>query len=141
MKMRAQYSSSAKYKNKGTLVSSIGAGYMLLVCFIGGESLDVNKVITKVLNIRLFDGWKKSIIDLKFELMVLSQFTLCAKLKSNKPNFHEAEKHEVAKSHFDNFVKGLKQAYIEDKVKCGIFGSSIDINVDLDGPCTIILDL
>ena len=54
---------------------------------------DLNYIANKILKIRLFEdeknsSWKKSVKDLELELLIVSQFTLYGKLKSNKPDFH-----------------------------------------------------
>lgn len=121
------------------VVSSIYAGYMLLVCFKRGDVIETAQVVKKVIEVKLFDSWKKDVRELGLELMVLSQFTLYAGLKKKNPSFHDAEKHDVAKGNFDQLVNAFKAVY-GDAVKCGLFGTKLDIDVALDGPCTIIMD-
>lgn len=81
-----------------------------------------------------------SVIDQKYELLVVSQFTLYHKLKGNKPDFHNARDHEEAKEIYLNFVQTLKDEYAEDKVQMGAFGEYMSVDLSNDGPVTIALD-
>jgi len=54
---------------------------------------DMKYIANKILKIRLFEDeggsmWRKSIQDLQLEVLLVSQFTLYAKMKANKPDFH-----------------------------------------------------
>lgn len=124
----------------GAPVSSIEDGYTILVCFRRGEKDNIEGVAAKVLGLQLFDSWRKNIADQGMELMVLSQFTLHARVKGRKPSFHAAEERSVASDKFDALVRAFQNAYSKERVKCGLFGASLEISTVLAGPCTIILD-
>jgi D-tyrosyl-tRNA(Tyr) deacylase len=72
-----------------------------LVCLIGlktgDQTSDVEMIAKKVLNSRLFSGqesgtpsWKQSVVDVKGEVLCISQFTLYGRLKAAKPDFTRA---------------------------------------------------
>lgn len=124
----------------GVPVSSIEDGYTILVCFKQGEKDNMEGVVAKVLGLKLFDSWRRNIADQGMELMVLSQFTLYARVKGKKPSFHEAEERNIASVKFEALVRAFQNAYNKERVKCGLFGASLEISTVLEGPCTIILD-
>lgn len=126
---------------EGSPVSSIGPGYVMLVCFRSGVAENLDKVVKKVLEMRMFDSWNKSLCDMGFELMVLSQFTLYAQLKGRKPSFHHAEERGAAKELFAELISRFRECYCSSNVKSGVFGACLEIETALDGPCTVVLDL
>jgi len=85
-------------------VSEIGKGLCILVGISGEDTpADADIICKKLLNMRLFDEptnddsgkrWCKSVKDLDYEILLVSQFTLYAKLNGNKPDFHYAMKAE-----------------------------------------------
>ena len=82
----------------------------------------------------------KSVMDLNYELLIVSQFTLYHKMKGNKPDFHNARDHEEAKQMYLEFIQMLKDNYDETKVQTGAFGQFMDVQLHNDGPVTIALD-
>ena len=82
----------------------------------------------------------KSIIDINGSVLVVSQFTLAANLKSgNRPDFRGAMEPKQAKLLFDHLVQLMKNKNIDTKT--GIFGSNMKLNICNDGPVTIPLDI
>ena len=82
----------------------------------------------------------KSIIDINGSVLVVSQFTLAANLKSgNRPDFRGAMEPKKAKLLFDHLVQLMKNKNIDTKT--GIFGSNMKLNICNDGPVTIPLDI
>ena len=79
-------------------------------------------------------------MDLNYELLIVSQFTLYHKMKGNKPDFHNARDHEEAKQMYLEFIQMLKDNYDETKVQTGAFGQFMDVQLHNDGPVTIALD-
>lgn len=141
MKAVIQRVKKCAVRREDELVSSIGPGCVVLVCFKRTEAVDLDKAAKKMLEMRLFDSWTKSLEEMEFELMILSQFTLYAQLKGRKPSFHLAEERSLAKSLFTEFIARLKRRYCAEKVKSGIFGAKLEIEATLDGPCTIVYEL
>ena len=91
---------------------------------------------------RLFDdgdkSWAKTIVDVKGEILVVSQFTLYGFLKGNKPDFHFAMANKPAETMYIDFIRKLTEKY--NHVQTGFFGEMMKVNIENDGPCTIILD-
>ena len=116
--------------------SEIGPG---LVALVGihkddGEA-DVAKMAKKLLKIRLFDEWEHSVVSAEKELLCLSQFTLFARFKGQRPSFHLA--HREAIDLWDYFLQCISQEYA---VKSGVYAAMTQVELVNDGPVTVILD-
>lgn len=118
-----------------------------LIVFLGVSTTDteeeVNKVSEKLLKLRIFPNEdKKMDLDIgsvKGEILLIPQFTLLGSLKgNNRPDFSAAAGKEPANALFELFADKLKKAGI--LVEKGYFGEHMDIQIDLAGPVTIILD-
>ncbi|KAJ3122566.1 D-tyrosyl-tRNA(Tyr) deacylase [Nowakowskiella sp. JEL0407] len=101
----------------------------------------------KLMNIRLFEDpksakpWSKSAKDLSLEILCVSQFTLYGYvLKGNKPDFHLAMKSDLSREYYSNFLNRMKELYHPEKVKDGVFGAMMQVDICNDGPVTIQLD-
>ena len=117
-----------------------------LCVLLGVEHGDVSKdaqwMAKKLSNLRIFadDGGKMnlSILDTKGELLLISQFTLVADCsQGNRPSFIGAAKPEVAKPLLEEVRRLLDEC--EVPVKCGVFGSMMRVEIENDGPTTIVL--
>ena len=71
---------------------------------------------------------------------VVSQFTLYAVLKGNKPDFHNAMGSGTSEAFFNNFVEMVKSGYETERVKEGLFGADMKVSLTNDGPVTLNLD-
>ncbi|XP_075234837.1 D-aminoacyl-tRNA deacylase [Lycorma delicatula] len=147
--MRAviQRVTSANVSVNGDLISAINHGLCVLLSISRNDTQqDMDYMVNKILNIRLFDDeernrrWAKSVKDRNYEILCISQITLYHTLKGNKPDFHLAMQPDLSRSMFDDFIKQLKSAYIEDKIKEGVFGEYMSVNIQNDGPVTIHLE-
>ena len=80
-----------------------------------------------------------SIRDINGSILLISQFTLCADLKSGKrPGFSKAAKFEEAETIYNYFINQLKKESI--KYETGVFGAAMDVSLINDGPFTLILN-
>ena len=135
---------SACVNISGRLHTSIKKG---LVLFLGVEKTDkkddVDKILKKVLGLRVFNDKNNkinlSIRDVNGSILLISQFTLCADLKSGKrPGFTKAAKSEEAEIIYNYFIDQLKKGPI--KYETGVFGATMDVSLINDGPFTLILN-
>jgi D-tyrosyl-tRNA(Tyr) deacylase len=125
-------------------VGRIGQG---LVVFLGVASGDTEKdaqyLAQKIVNLRLFSdeggNFNLSALDIKSELLVVSQFTLLAGTrKGRRPDFIEAAPPVQAEELFDYFVEQTRATGL--KVATGRFQAYMQVEIHNDGPVTIMLD-
>jgi len=118
-----------------------------LIVFLGVSKSDTNseviKISEKLLKLRIFQGQdQKMNLDIKSvggEILLISQFTLLGNLKgNNRPDFANAAEKELASNLYEQFADKLTEAGV--RVTKGYFGEHMKIQVDLNGPVTIILD-
>ena len=143
MKIVVQRSLESSVKVDSKVIGSIQSGLVLFVCL---ESKDLDQSIIngiqKILALRIFsdeDGrMNKSIIDVKGEILAISQFTLSWDgRKGNRPSFDGSMKPEVAKEMFERFCEELSK-FVE--VSKGAFGESMEVSIINDGPVTFHLE-
>ena len=84
--------------------------------------------------------WASNVVQNDYGLLVVSQFTLYAKMKGNKPDFHDALDGDQARILFDKLVNRLRQKYKADRIHTGAFGQYMNVGLVNDGPVTIIWD-
>lgn len=73
-------------------------------------------------------------------MLVVSQFTLYAIMKGNRPDFHTAMEPVQARELYELFVQELRNNYIADRIQIGAFGQYMNINLVNDGPVTINIE-
>ena len=145
MRVVVQRVSQSSVIIESDIVSSISKGLLILLGVENNDTLDdVNWLIRKIINLRIFtdiDGkMNNSIIDVKGDIIVVSQFTLHAKTKKgNRPSYINAAQPKIAIPLYENFVQVLKS---ESKlnVLTGEFGADMKVSLTNDGPVTIIID-
>ncbi len=103
----------------------------------------LSKIVEKTLKLRIFEDengkTNLSLADVGGELLIVSQFTLYADCKKgNRPSFTKACEPVLAEHLYEEFVL-MCRSQIES-VKTGIFGADMKIELENDGPFTIILD-
>ncbi|CAF1370268.1 unnamed protein product [Adineta steineri] len=129
------------------LISSIDRGLCVLIGIANDdEQTDIDYIVKKLLAIRLWssiDGsknWARNVVESDYSLLCVSQFTLHATLKGTKPDFHLSMSGEQSKILYEKLLNQLKQSYKSDKIFDGQFGAMMNVNIENDGPVTIILD-
>lgn len=144
MKVVVQRSKSSKVTINNKVNGSIDKGYVLLVGFTHGDTKEiVNKMINKILNLRIFEDENEKmnlgLKDVGGELLIISQFTLYADCsEGNRPSFVNAAKPDMANKLYEYFCEECKKNEI--KVEKGIFGADMKVSLLNDGPVTIILE-
>ena len=124
-------------------VGSIAKGLLLYVCVEHGDDTSlIPKIVSKITHLRLFpdDGGKMnlSIIDIKGELLVVSQFTLCADLRrGNRPSFDNACAPEKAKAIYEELCQSLSGVV---HTQTGVFGASMEVVSTNSGPVTFLYE-
>ncbi len=124
--------------------SEIGQGYVIFLGIYQEDTeKEVEKLAEKITNLRIMADeagkMNRSILDVKGELLVVSQFTLTADLTfGRRPSFIKAKEPKEAEKLYDLFVEKLKNKGIG--VKTGKFGEMMDIEILNSGPVTIIID-
>ena len=125
--------------------NEIGQGILVLLGIeMADEMSDVDWLVNKVLNLRIFDDdngvMNKSLLDVNGELMIVSQFTLMAATKKgNRPSYIKAASHEHAIPLYESFIKKAG-SLLESKIVTGTFGAMMRVVLENDGPVTILID-
>ncbi|HID66571.1 MAG TPA: D-tyrosyl-tRNA(Tyr) deacylase [Aquificaceae bacterium] len=131
-------------KVNGKIVGKIGKGLNILLGIGKGDTEeDIKKLVNKILNLRIFENeegkFHYSVLDIKGEVLVISQFTLYANVKKGRrPSFEEAEEPKRAKELYEKFIDEIKKSGL--KVETGVFGAMMDVFIENWGPVTIIID-
>ena len=125
--------------------SSIGMGFLILLG-IGKDDTeeDINWLVKKIIGLRIFDDemgvMNRSIMDIKSEILVVSQFTLMASYKKgNRPSWIHAAPHELSIPLYNRFCDALSEA-MGKPVGTGEFGADMKVELLNDGPVTICMD-
>ena len=110
----------------------------------GDGKAQAEQLAAKIAKLRVFcdDAGKMNLstLDCKGEILVVSQFTLCADLKKgNRPAFTPAAPPELAQVLVDYFCTCLQREGVEN-VQTGVFGAHMHVQLLNDGPVTMIMD-
>lgn len=143
MKLVVMRSKKSSVSVENETIGTIEHGLMILVGISVDDTLeDVQKLVGKVLNLRIFDDetgvMNKSILDVGGSVLSISQFTLLADTKKgNRPSYIKAMKGEQAIVLYNEFNKILSERV---PVETGKFGADMQVSILNDGPITIIMD-
>ena len=145
MRIVIQRVSHAQVKVAGEVVGDIGQGLLVLLGIENEENpSDLKWLVNKLLNLRIFNDKNQvmnlSLLDIKGELMVISQFTLIAATKKgNRPSYIRAARHETAIPLYEQFLL-LAEEQLGRKVAKWVFGAEMKVSLTNDGPVTIVID-
>ena len=129
----------------GKIKSQIGNGMLVLVGIEDRDTQeDIEWLTKKIANLRIFDDengvMNRSVIDVKGEVMVVSQFTLHASTKKgNRPSYIHASKPDIAIPMYEAFCTEM-ELQIGKEVQTGTFGADMKVELLNDGPVTISID-
>ena len=127
------------------IYSQINGGLVVLVGVThDDDDNDIEWLAKKIVNLRIFNDDKnimnKSLIDVSGELMIVSQFTLHAQTKKgNRPSYIEAANGDIAEKIYKSLILEIENKY-NLKPKTGKFGADMKVELENDGPVTIIID-
>lgn len=144
MRTLLQRVSKASVTVNGKVISQIGDGLLILLGVGHGDGEEQARFLAeKVANLRIFEDdhgqMNLSVLDVKGEAIVVSQFTLYADArKGRRPSFSDAALPEVAEPLVDRFVELLKGHGVRTQI--GKFGEHMEVEIHNNGPVTIWLE-
>jgi D-aminoacyl-tRNA deacylase len=143
MRALVQRVSSASVSIEGATVGAIGPGLLILVCAMtGDDTATATALAAKIARLRIFrdDGGRMnlSLRDVSGSALVVSQFTLAADLRGNRPGFSTAAPPDEGRRLYEAFAAAL--AGLGVPVATGVFGADMAVSLTNDGPVTIWLD-
>ena len=144
MKLVIQRVNHASVTVEGTVIGKIGKG---LLVFLGvgqdDTKADADKYVKKLLGLRIFEDeagkTNLSLKDVEGELLLVSQFTLYADCShGNRPSFTNAGKPQLAEELYEYMIAECKKQV--GVVETGEFGADMKVELENDGPFTIVLE-
>lgn len=145
MKAVIQRVTRASVTVDGNITGEIGKGFLVLLGIVDGDGEEEMKLLAKkVAQIRIFtdenDKMNLSLDKVDGEVLVVSQFTLCADVShGRRPSFIGSAPPAVANELYEKFCDELL-SYGVKKVAKGIFGADMAVELINDGPVTIIMN-
>ena len=145
MKVVIQRANHASVSVDEKLISSINKGLLILVGIEESDNLeDIKWLSNKITQLRIFNDsegiMNLSVKEIDGEILAISQFTLHAKTKKgNRPSYVQAAKPEISIPLYEQFIEQLS-IDLGKKIKTGTFGAYMKVNLENDGPVTIIID-
>lgn len=133
----------ASVEIEGKITGQIGKGYLVLLG-VGPEDTEeiTEKLAEKVMNLRVFEDeagkMNLNLEQVEGQLLVISQFTLYADLKSRRPGFSKAAKPSLANPLYQYFIKACRARGFH--VEEGEFGADMKVSSINDGPVTLLFD-
>ena len=123
----------------------VGRGILVLVGIEQGDGAqDIAWLTGKIARLRIFNDDKGimnlSLQDIGGEILIVSQFTLCASIKKgNRPYYGKAAEPETAIPLYTTFIQAMEKE-LGKPVATGEFGAYMQISLENDGPVTILMD-
>ena len=129
----------------GKIVGQIGKGLLILLG-IGPEDDAAKTAVLaqKIATLRIFEDEQEkmnlSLLDIQGEALIVSQFTLYADTrKGHRPSFTDAARPEIASPLVDLFISDMQKLGIHTQT--GIFAAYMKVDLENDGPVTIVMEL
>ena len=129
----------------GEIKGSVGKGFNVLLGVMQGDGeAQAELLAAKIAKLRVFEDenckMNKSVLDIGGEILVISQFTLCADIKKgNRPSFTDSAAPDEANRLYEYFCSKLLENGVS-KVETGVFAADMAVEISNDGPVTIIMD-
>ncbi len=143
MRAVVQRVTGASVSVAGEVVAEVGQGLLILVCAMAGDdAAEAARLAAKIAKLRVFrdTGGKMnlSVRDVQGAALVVSQFTLAADLRGNRPGFSTAAEPEEGRRLYEVFAARLAEQGVP--VSTGQFGAEMAVRLVNDGPVTIWMD-
>lgn len=143
MRAVVQRVTQAAVRVDGRVLGEIGPGLLILICAMQGDTdAQAARLATKIAKLRIFkdaDGrMNLSVCDTNGAAPIVSQFTLAADLRGNRPGFSPAATPDEGQRLYAAFCKDIAAEGIP--VATGRFGADMAVSLINDGPVTIWLD-
>ena len=143
MRAVVQRVSRAKVSVDGVVAGEIGEGLMILVCAMQGDTeAQADQLAAKIAKLRIFKDeagkMNRSVKDIGGACLVVSQFTLAADLRGNRPGFSTAAAPAEGQRLYEYFTARLGAEGLA--TANGIFGADMDVELVNQGPVTIWMD-
>lgn len=145
MRALVQRVSEAAVRVDGAVIGEIGAGLLILVCAMEGDTeAQADALAAKIAKLRIFkdDAGKMNLAlkDTGGAALVVSQFTLAADTsRGNRPGFSTAAAPAEGERLYEYFAERMRGEGIETRQ--GKFGADMKVSLVNDGPVTIWLDI
>lgn len=145
MKAVIQRVTYSKLSIDNKIYSYISGGLVVLLGITHDDDhSDIQWLAKKIVNLRIFNDdeyiMNKSLVDVSGELMIVSQFTLHAQTKrGNRPSYIDAANGDIAEKIYRSFILEIENKY-NLIPKTGKFGTDMKVELENDGPVTIIID-
>jgi len=144
MRAVVQRVSHARVSVDNVVTGEIGAGLMVLVGVQVGDTVeDAAYLAEKIAGLRVFEDpegkMNLSAHEVGGAMLAVSNFTLLGDCRrGRRPSFTEAAPPEEAKRLFNDFVQRVRAQGLT--VETGVFREHMHVEIDNDGPVTLILD-
>lgn len=143
MRALIQRASEARVRIGGETVGEIGPGLVVLVCAMRDDTeAESTWLARKVAKLRIFrdenDRMNRSVGDVGGSALIVSQFTLAAETRGNRPGFSTAAAPEDGERLYEHFMARVAEQGVP--VACGRFGADMEVSLVNDGPVTIWID-
>ena len=143
MRALIQRVAEASVRVDGAICGQIGPGLLILICAMAGDTdAQAQSLATKIAKLRIFrdDAGKmnRSIRDIGGAALIISQFTLAADLRGNRPGFSTAAAPDDGARLYNHFTALMAAEGIA--TANGIFGADMAVGLINDGPVTIWMD-
>lgn len=135
---------NAQVSVDGEICGKISEGLCVFLGVTGDDTeKDLQWLVEKLVNLRIFedeDGkMNNSLLDVEGEMLIISQFTLYGICKKGRrPSFKGAADASYAEAMYEKFIERVKQTGI--KVQTGIFQTHMNVELNNDGPVTLMID-
>jgi len=145
MRALVQRVTEASVTIDGNINGQIGGGLLVLLGIEeADERADIEWLCNKIVNLRIFGDdegiMNRSILETKGDVLLISQFTLHAKVKKgNRPSYIKAAHPDIAIPVYEDFKKHL-ETVLEKPIETGVFGADMKVRLLNDGPVTIWID-